>query len=85
METKNYTGTSRPSGEYDKTTLKIIESNLNSFNANKRKGILTVEHYVDCGDQWRLLKDGCIMLCDMSLLSTHYAVAAIINYERVMK
>ena len=85
MKTKNYTGISRPSGNYDRAILKTIENNLNYFNANKRKGILTVEHYVDCGDQWRLLKDGCVMLCDMSLLSLHYAVAAIASYEKVMK
>lgn len=82
METKNYIGTSRPCGEYDKVTLKIIESNLNYFNANKRKGILSIEHYIDCGDQWKILKDDGVLLYDMTLDQVHYAIAGIINYTR---
>lgn len=82
METKNYTGTSRPIGEYNKRLLDIIESNLNYFNANKRKGILTVEHTIDGGDKWKILKDGKILTCNMSLEEVYYAVAGIITYER---
>ena len=83
MKTKNYTGTSRPCGYYDKILLSIIENNLNSFNANKRKGVLTVEHYIDGGDQWRVLKDGKAILNYMTLYELHYVVAGIINYTVV--
>lgn len=62
METKNYTGTSRPSGEYDKAKLETIQHNLRYFNANKRKGILTVEHYIDGGDYWKILNDEQVVL-----------------------
>lgn len=82
MKTKNYIGTSRPMGEYDKQLLGIIEGNLNYFNTCKKKRILSVEHYVDNGDQWRLLKDGRQILVDMTLDELYYAVAAIINYNR---
>ena len=77
---KNYIGTSRPCGEYNKTLLTIIERNLLSFNAGKRKGIMTVEHYVDCGDQWRILIDEKEKLCNMTLEQIYYAVAAICVY-----
>ena len=82
MKTKNYTGTSRPSGEYDKAKLKVIEHNLQYFNSNKRKGILTVEHYIDGGDQWKILKDGSVMLFDMTLDQVYYTIAGITIYER---
>lgn len=81
METKNYTGTSRPYGEYNKRLLDIIERNLNNFNAKKRKGILTVEHTIEGGDQWKVLKDDKPLLCYMELDQLYYAVAAIICYE----
>ena len=82
MKTKNYTGTSRPCGEYNKRLLDIIESNLNYFNTNKRKGILTVEHTIDDGDKWKVLKDGRVLVCNMSLKELYYAVAGIVTYER---
>jgi hypothetical protein len=80
MEVKNYIGTSRPLGEYNKTLLTIIERNLLSFNADKRKGIVTVEHYVDGGDQWRILIDEKEKLCGMTIEQLYYAVAAICVY-----
>ena len=58
MKTESYTGTSRPCGEYNKRLLEIIEGNLYCFNAKKRKGILTVEHYVEDGDKWKILSGG---------------------------
>ena len=82
METKNYTGTSRPCGEYDKQLLCIIESNLNYFNSCKKKGILSIEHYVYNGDQWKVMKDGKDMLVDMTLEQAYCVVAAIISYAR---
>lgn len=82
METKNYIGTSRPSGEYNKRLLEIIESNLNYFNAKKRKGILTVEHTIEGGDRWKIRKDDKILVCNMSLKELYYTVAGIITYER---
>lgn len=81
METKNYTGASRPCGEYNKKLLDIIEVNLNYFNAKKRKGILTVEHTIEDGDQWKVLKDNRILVCNMTLEELYYAVAGIISYE----
>lgn len=78
---KNYAGTSRPCGEYNKELLFIIESNLNYFNQNKRKGILTVEHYIDNGDQWKILKDKKTLVCGMTLEQLYYAVASIVCYE----
>lgn len=81
MKTKNYTGTSRPMGEYNKKLLEIIEHNLNYFNSSKRKGVLTVEHYVDNGDQWQILKDNKILVCNMNLEELYFAVAGIICYE----
>lgn len=83
METKNYTGTSRPCGEYNKRLLEIVERNLSYFNSNKRKGILTVEHYVDGGDQWEILKDNKVLVCNMNLKELYFAVAGIICYEEV--
>lgn len=80
---KNYAGTSRPCGKYNKELLFIIESNLNYFNQNKRKGILTVEHYIDNGDQWQVLKDNKVLVCNMSLEELYFAVAGIICYEEV--
>lgn len=82
MKTKNYTGISRPIGEYNKRLLEIIESNLKFFNENKRKGILTVEHTVDGGDKWKVLKGNITLVSDMSLEELYYAVAGIISYER---
>ena len=82
MKTKNYTGISRPIGEYNKRLLEIIESNLKFFNENKRKGILTVEHTVDGGDKWKVLKGNTTLVSDMSLEELYYAVAGIISYER---
>ena len=82
MKTKNYTGTSRPLGEYNKRLLEIIEGNLKFFNENKRKKILTVEHTIECGDKWKVLKDGKTLVSDMSLEELYYAVAGIISYER---
>ena len=80
MKIKCYTGTSRPLGEIDKRLLEIIGSNLNHFNANKRKGILSVEHYVDGGDKWKVLKDGKTLICGMTLMEIYYTVAGIITY-----
>ena len=82
MKAKNYIGTSRPSGTYDKHLLSAIESNLNYFNTCKKKGILSIEHYVAGGDQWKLLKDGFPILMDITLEEIYYAIAAIINYNR---
>ena len=79
---KNYTGISRPCGEYDRAKLEVIEHNLKYFNANKRKGILSVEHYIDGGDQWKILKDGYVMLFDMTLDQVYYTIAGITIYER---
>ena len=85
MTTKNYIGTSRPCGEYDKVKLEVIEHNLQYFNANKRKGILSIDHYVDGGDQWKILKDGSMMLFDMTLDQVYYTIAGIIIYAREVK
>ena len=85
MQTKNYIGESRPCGKYDKTKLDVIQHNLQYFNANKRKGILSVEHYVDGGDQWKILKDGNMMLFDMTLDQVYYTIAGIVIYTREMK
>lgn len=82
MKTKNYTGTSRPIGTYDKNLLSIIEGNLKHFNCCKKKRILSIEHYIAGGDQWKLLKDGKQILVDMTLEQIYCAVAAIINYNR---
>lgn len=82
MKTKNYTGISRPCGKYDKHLLSIIESNLDHFNTCKKKGILSIEHYIAGGDQWKLLKDGNPILMDITLDEIYYSVAAIINYAR---
>ena len=82
MKTKNYIGTSRPLGVYNKRLLEIIESNLNYFNENKRKKILTVEHTIEGGDQWKVLKGNITLVSDMSLEELYYAVAGIISYER---
>lgn len=82
METKSYTGTSRPLGEYNKRLLDIIESNLNYFNAKKRKGLLTVEHTIDGGDKWKVLKGNKVLVSDMTLEELFYAVAGIIAYKR---
>ena len=82
MKTKNYIGTSRPCGEYDKQLLGILENNLNYFNICKKKGILSVEHYVDNGDQWKVMKDGKDILVDMTLEQAYCVVAAIISYAR---
>ena len=57
------------------------KNNLNYFNANKRKGILTVEHTIEDGDRWKILKDEQILVCNMNLEHLYYAVAAIISYE----
>lgn len=81
MKAKNYTGTSRPCGEYNKKLLDIIESNLNFFNAKRQKGVLTVEHTIECGDQWKVLKDGKTLVSNMSLEELYYAVAGIISYK----
>ena len=82
MKTKNYIGTSRPMGEYDKIVLSIIERNLSYFNTCKKKGILSVEHYVSNGDQWKVMKDGKDLLVDLTLEQAHCVVAAIISYAR---
>lgn len=82
MKTKNYTGISRPMGEYNKGLLNIIENNLNHFNTCKKKGILSVEHYVDNGDQWKVMKDGKNILVDMTLEQAYCVIAAIISYAR---
>ena len=82
METKSYTGMSRPCGEYNKKLLDIIEVNLNFFNAKKRKGVLTVEHTIEDGDQWKVLKDNRVLVCNMTLEELYYTVAGIISYER---
>ena len=81
MKTKNYTGISRPCGEYNERLLQIIESKLYCFNTFKRKGILTVEHYVDDGDKWKILKDDALLVCGMELEQLYYAVAGIVCYE----
>ena len=82
MKIKSYTGISRPCGEYNKRLLEIIESNLKFFNENKRKKFLTVEHTVDGGDKWKILKGNITLVSDMSLEELYYAVAGIISYER---
>ena len=82
MKTKNYTGTSRPLGEYNKRLLDIIENNLNYFNEGKRKKFLTVEHTIDGGDKWKILKGNKTLVSDMTLEELYYAVAGIISYER---
>lgn len=79
---KNYIGQSRPLGEYNKNTLLILESNLNYHNRNKRKGILTVEHYITGGDWWRLMKDDNVILDFQTLSEINSAVTGIINYNR---
>ena len=81
MENKSYIGTSRPVGQYNHMLLTIIERNLFTFNAGKRKGVLTIEHYVDDGDQWRILVDGKEKLVGMTLEQIYYAVAAIVVYN----
>lgn len=81
MKAKSYTGISRPLGEYNKRLLEIIEGNLNFFNTKKRKGILTVEHYVENGDKWRICKDNKNLVCGMTLEELYYAVASTISYE----
>lgn len=80
MEIKNYIGTSRPLGEYNKTLLTIIERNLLLFNTDKQKGIVTVEHYVDGGDKWCILIDEKEKLCGMTIEQLYYAVASICVY-----
>ena len=82
MKIKCYTGISRPLGEYNKRLLEIIESNLNYFNGNKRKNFLTVEHTIDGGDKWKILKGNITLVSDMTLEELYYAVAGIISYER---
>lgn len=81
MKAKSYTGISRPLGEYNKRLLEIIEGNLNFFNTKKRKGILTVKHYVENGDKWRICKDNKNLVCGMTLEELYYAVASTISYE----
>lgn len=85
MKTKNYIGTSRPCGEYNKGALMVIEGNLQHFNKNKRKGIITVEHYIAGGDQWQLLIDEKPILTFMSLDQLYYAVAGIVLYAKEMR
>lgn len=84
MKTKSYIGTSRPIGEYNETILAIIDNNLDYFNKDKQKGILTVEHYVCDGDQWQILLDGHLLLCGMTLNEVFYTTAGIIRYTREM-
>lgn len=84
METNSYIGISRPLGEYDKMLLSVVESNLNYFNRNKRKGVLTVNHYVDQGDQWEILCDGNVVFNFMTLKEMFVAVATVIRYEERM-
>ena len=78
-----YTGTSRPSGHYNKPKLEVMENNLSHFNKGKRKNILSVEHYVDGGDRWMMKKDGELILGYMTLDECYASVAAIINYTTV--
>lgn len=82
MEKENYIGTSRPLGEYNKNMLEILRSNLEYFNAKRRKGILTVRHYVAGGDWWELQKDGTTLINYATLSEISYAVLAIANYTR---
>ena len=86
MEIKSYIGASRPLSlrNYDKRYLDIIESNLNYFNKGKQKGILTVEHYISEGDQWQILLDGHLLLCDMTLNAVLYTTLGIMRYAREM-
>ena len=81
MKTKNYTGTSRPCGEYNKLIVGLIERNLNNFNKHKRKGILSVEHYIDDGDKWKILKDNSVIVSDMNLEQLFCGVISITFYQ----
>lgn len=58
----------------------IIEANLVCFNTGKRKNLLSVKHYVDNGDQYKILKGDKIIADFMTLDQCYYALLAIINY-----
>ena len=67
--------------EIFKTNMKqIIEANLAYFNTGKRKNLLSVKHYVDNGDQYKILKGDKIIADFMTLDQCYYALLAIINY-----
>ena len=67
--------------EIFKTNMKtIIEANLTHFNTGKHKNLLSVKHYVDNGDQYKILKGDKIIADFMTLDQCYYALLAIINY-----
>lgn len=77
---KTYT-TGMPCGS-DGNDYKMVETNLQTFNYKKRKGILTAKHYVDWGDTYELQKDGQTILYTHNVLELLGAVQAIIGYTR---
>lgn len=66
----------------EKIFMEIIKSNLASFNANKRKGKLTVDYVVDGGNRAEIRKDGELLL-NVTIDQAWAAVAAIIRYKEV--
>lgn len=64
----------------EKIFMEIIKSNLAAFNANKRKGKLTVDYVVDGGNRAEIRKDGELLL-NVTIEQAWVAVAAIIRYK----
>ena len=65
----------------EKIFMEIIKSNLASFNANKRKGKLTVDYVVDGGNRAEIRKDGELLL-NVTIDQACFAIAAIIRYNK---
>lgn len=59
--------------------IELIDDNLSLFNANRRKGIVTVDYVVDGGNRAEIRKDGKLLL-NVTIDQAYYAVAAIIRY-----
>ena len=59
----------------------ILESNIEAFNAHKRKGKLAVEFVVDGGNRALVYSDGELLL-NVTIEQAWAAVAGIIRYQR---
>lgn len=65
----------------EKVFMQIIESNLQSFNANKRKGILSVKYVVDGGNRAEVYKDDTLLL-NVTIEQAWAAIAGICRYVK---
>lgn len=76
--------------EDEKIWCNIIQSNLEAYNAHKRKGLLAVSLYVDGGNKMDILLYGRantkprFLLAGVTLREGMYALATLCNYNRLM-